>query len=1510
MSYDKRLDTSDEESGSYHGFDEGIRNEVQDLARQWTNLSLGGESNKVDVAEEPDGLSRVSTIAPGVNPMVDVELLDPRLDPNSEEFSSPYWIKNFKALMDKDPEHYNNYSLGITFKNLRASGEATDADYQNNVINSPLKMVTGFYKRFLRTGAAKDRAQFDILKSMDGIIKPGEVVVVLGRPGSGCTTLLKTIASNTHGFDIAPESQISYDGLTPKEVQNNFRGEIVYNAEADIHFPHLTVWQTLYTVAKFRTPQNRIPGVSREDYSAALTKVYMSTYGLSHTKNTKVGSALVRGVSGGERKRVSIAEVSLAGAKLQCWDNATRGLDAATALEFIRALRTSADVLDTTALIAIYQCSQDAYDLFDKVSVLYDGHQIYFGRADEARRYFINMGWDCPQRQTTADFLTSVTSPRERVARKGYEDEVPKTAKDFEKYWKASPEYATLMREVDQSLEQAHSLATKDAILSAKHSRQSKHMRKSSSYTVSFPMQVRYLLTREFQRIRNDIFFHAFSVLSNSLMALVLCSIFYNLQNDTASFYYRGAAMFMAVLFNSFASFLEIMSLFEARPIIEKHKQFALYHPSADALASVISQTPFKLLTALCFNLIFYFMVNFRRNPGRFSSFTCLFNILSTFTMSHAFRLIGSMSSTLAQALVPAHIILLALVMFLGFTIPTTYMLGWCRWINYLNPLAYSFESLMANEFSNREFQCSSYIPGSPEEFPNLPPESWICNAVGATSGQTTVSGSVYIQLAYDYSNSHKWRNVGILIAFLVVFLVVYMVFSEYNESAKQKGEVLLFQWSTLRRIKKDKALNDLESGKERDITQQPEEEEVKVDALESGKDIFHWRDVHYTIKIKSEEREILSGVDGWVKPGTLTALMGASGAGKTTLLDVLANRVTMGVVTGSMFVNGKLRDSSFQRSTGYVQQQDLHLSTATVREALRFSAYLRQPSSVSKKEKDDYVEEVIKILDMQKYADAVVGVAGEGLNVEQRKRLTIGVELAAKPKLLLFLDEPTSGLDSQTAWSICQLMRKLANHGQAILCTIHQPSAILMHEFDRLLFLAKGGRTVYFGDLGKNCQTLIDYFESHGSPKCPPEANPAEWMLHVIGAAPGSHANQDYHQVWLESDERQNVLRELDSMEKELAKLPVDETIDHREFAAPFYRQFLLVTQRVFQQTWRTPTYIWSKLFLSITPSIFIGFVFFNANNTIQGLQNQMFSIFMFITIFNPLLQQMLPTYVDSRDLYEMRERPSKTFTWKAFVLSQIVSEVPWNALIGTLAFLCWYYPAGFYHNAQGGGSQEVHERGAYAWLFCVIFFVYIGTMAHMVIAPIELADMAGTLAYLFFTLCLTFCGVLVTPSALPGFWIFMYRVSPMTYFVSGYLSNAISNANVTCSADEYRVVTPPNNTTCEAYFADYIAAAGSGYLRDPDSRSECEFCPLSSTNDWLSLNEVNYNQKWRNLGIFCAYLGFNVAASIVLYWWARVPKKSSRVKEEAPKQTLSDRPKAGEEYALKGESSTSVSV
>lgn len=168
--------------------------------------------------------------------------------------------------------------------------------------------------------------------------------------------------------------------------------------------------------------------------------------------------------------------------------------------------------------------------------------------------------------------------------------------------------------------------------------------------------------------------------------------------------------------------------------------------------------------------------------------------------------------------------------------------------------------------------------------------------------------------------------------------------------------------------------------------------------------------------------------------------------------------------MSGDVLVNGEPTDDTFQHQVGYVQQQDLHMATMSVREALAFSAVLRQPAEVPRSDKLQYVDHVIEVLEMQDFAEAIIGIPGQGLNIEQRKRLTIGVELAARPQLLVFFDEPTSGLDAQTSWAISVLIRKLANSGQAVLCTVHQPSAMLFNQFDRLLLIAPGGKTVYFG--------------------------------------------------------------------------------------------------------------------------------------------------------------------------------------------------------------------------------------------------------------------------------------------------------------------------------------------------------------------------------------------------------------------------------------------------------------
>jgi ATP-binding cassette subfamily G (WHITE) protein 2 (PDR) len=1282
-------------------------------------------------------------------------------------------------------------------------------------------------------------------------------------------------------------------------MQKNYRGEAIYTAEVDVHFPAMTVGETLYFAALARRPRNIPGGVSKEEYARHQRDVIMAMYGISHTINTRVGNDFIRGVSGGERKRVTIAEASLSRAPLQAWDNSTRGLDSANAIEFCKTLRMETSVLGTTACVAIYQAPQAAYDLFDKVLVLYEGRQIFFGRSTEAKQYFVNMGFDCPDRQTDADFLTSMTSPLERVVRSGFENRVPRTPDEFAKLWQESQERAELLRQIE-AYEQNYPIGGEHAqkFAESRKAQAAKGQRAKSPYTLSYTQQVKLCLWRGFVRLKADPSITLTQLIANSIMALIISSVFFNLQPTTGSFYTRSALLFFAILMNAFGSALEILTLYAQRPIVEKHSRYALYHPSAEAFASMLTDMPYKIANAITFNLVLYFMTNLRREPGAFFFFV-LISFTLTLVMSMFFRSIASLSKSLVQALAPAAILILGLVMYTGFAIPPNYMLGWSKWIRYLNPVSYGFESLMINEFNGRQFECNQFIPQG-GAYDSVTGAQHACSAVGSVPGQPYVDGGIYIDSAYEYKASHKWRNFGIMWVFMFGLMMVYLVATEFISSAKSKGEVLVFRRGHT--IPKSASTDDLENAPTgRNATVQNDSDEIAI--IERQTAIFQWKDVCYDIKIKGEPRRILDHVDGWVKPGTLTALMGVSGAGKTTLLDVLATRTTMGVISGEMLVDGNPRDDSFQRKTGYAQQQDLHLATSTVREALTFSALLRQPAHVSRQEKIDYVSEVIKLLDMTEYADAVVGVPGEGLNVEQRKRLTIGVELAAKPALLLFLDEPTSGLDSQTSWAILDLLDKLKKNGQAILCTIHQPSAMLFQRFDRLLFLARGGRTVYYGDVGHNSKVLVDYFVRNGGAPCPPAANPAEWMLEVIGAAPGSHTEIDWHQTWRDSPEYaevQNHLEELkiersqqDRLQRTISAQKREDKAAYREFAAPFGAQFRETTLRVFQQYWRSPAYIYSKTLLCVSSALFIGFSLFKMPNTQQGMQNQMFAIFMLLTIFGQLVQQIMPHFVTQRSLYEVRERPSKTYSWKAFMLSNILVELPWNSLMAVLIYFCWAYPIGLYRNAEA--TDAVHLRGFQLFLFVWMFLLFTSTFTHMVIAGIDSAETGGNIANLMFSLCLIFCGVLASPSQFPRFWIFMYRLSPFTYMVSGMLSVGLANSKVHCAPNEFVHFDPPQGSTCGEYIADYKMAAG-GYMQNDTATTDCSFCSIEDTNTFLKLLSSDYSQAWRNFGILWAYCIFNVIMALVLYWLVRMPKKTKKEKDDkTPAPAAVDAPRQG---------------
>ncbi|KIW81857.1 hypothetical protein Z517_04883 [Fonsecaea pedrosoi CBS 271.37] len=1394
-----------------------------------------------------DGLQRQDTVA-------GMGIESPEFDPNNPAFNFYLWIRKFLQLLEQ--QNIKLRRSGFTFKNLSVFGKGSALVLQQTVgsiFMQPIRIRELF----------QHPAEKQILRNFNGNVNSGELLIVLGRPGSGCSTFLKTICGELQGLQLSDDSKITYSGISRELFIKEFKGEAIYNQENEKHFPHLTVGETLNFAAACRTPSNRVLDFPRAEWANYMASVMMNIFGLSHTRNTKVGDDFVRGVSGGERKRVSIAEMALAGSPIAAWDNSTRGLDSQTALEFVRSLRIAADYVGLTSLIAIYQASQAIYDLCDKAIVLYEGRQIYFGPCDEARAYFEEMGWHCPPRQTTGDFLTSVTNPNERRPREGFENKVPRTATEFEKYWLESAQYKASQEEAEHAEVEANGEEALQTFRESHQQMQSDHVRPKSPYVISIPMQVRLCVTRAYQRLWNDKASTIAVIFSQIAQALIIGSIFFGTPLSTGSFFAKGSVLFFAVLLSALQSIVEINTLYSQRPIVAKHKSYAFYHPFTEAVAGIVADLPIKFCTTTVFNIILYFLAGLRYEASNFFIFF-LFNFMAMLTMSAIFRTTAAVTKTISAALAIAGVMVLWIVIYTGFTMQRSFMHPWFKWSSWINPIAYAFEALLVNEVHGRRFPCAptSLVPpyGTDDHFQ--------CAVAGAVAGQTTVSGDAWVKSSYGYSYSHIWRNLGFLFAFMIFFFAIYFIATEINSDTTSTAEFLVFRRghvpSYLLGGKHDEERIQADEKGVGSVNPVHEQQADEVKALPAQKDIFTWRNVTLDIKIKGEPRRLLDGVSGWVKPGTLTALMGTSGAGKTTLLDALAQRIKIGVLTGDMLVNGKPLDLSFQRKTGYVQQQDLHLETTTVREALRFSAYLRQPKSVTKKEKDDFVEEVIKMLNMQDFAEAIVGNPGEGLNVEQRKLLTIGVELAAKPALLIFLDEPTSGLDSQSSWSIVAFLRKLADSGQAILCTIHQPSAILFQEFDRLLFLMKGGKTIYFGDIGHNSTTLLDYFERNGAPRCDDDANPAEYMLDICG----KKSDRDWSEVWKTTPEAQEVQAELDRIQQAQHPAPTGDASSTSEFAMPLTAQIYHVTHRVFQQYWRTPSYISGKFLLGIMSALFIGFSFYKQNTTSTGLQNTIFAIFMLVTIFSSLVQQIMPRFVIQRSLYEVRERPSKAYSWIAFMVANIVVEIPYQIVLAIVMWVSWYF-------AVFGKNQDNETRGLML-LFVIQFMVFTSTFAHMIIAAMPDAETAGNIATLLFSMMLTFNGVLQSPTALPGFWIFMYRVSPMTYLISGWAGTGLRGRLVHCAQNELAKFDPPSGQTCAQYLAAYLDRGAPGQLYNPDATSQCQYCPLTSADQFLAASKIYPSDRWRNFGIGFSYIVFNIFACICLYYLFRVRRFS----------------------------------
>lgn len=820
--------------------------------------------------------------------------LGPEADEEEHQEIERLMSRIFGQKRQQHSEEEKTRHSGVIFRNLTVRGVGLGASLQPTVGDIFLglpRMLSKLFTKGPKAALAKPPVR-ELISNIDGCVRPGELLLVLGRPGAGCSTFLKAFCNQRAGFE-AVDGDVTYGGTDAGTMAKDFRGEIIYNPEDDLHYATLSVKRTLTFALQTRTPgkESRLEGETRGDYIKEFLRVVTKLFWIEHTLGTKVGNEFIRGVSGGERKRVSIAEAMITRASVQGWDNSSKGLDASTAVEYVKSIRAMTNMAETSTAVSLYQAGETLYDLVDKVLLIDHGRCLYFGRAEDAKQYFLDLGFDCPERWTTADFLTSVTDEHERSVRKGWEDRIPRSPEDFDQAYRRSDAYKKNLQDMDEFEAQLGEQAAE------RERHQSKKTQKKN-YEVGFHKQVMACTKRQFYVMIGDkaSLFGKWGGLV--FQGLIVGSLFFNLPQTAAGAFPRGGTLFFLLLFNALLALAEQTAAFESKPILLKHKSFSFYRPAAYAIAQTVVDVPMVFIQVFLFNVIIYFMSNLARTASQFF-IANLILWLATMVTYAFFRAISAWCKTLDTATRFTGMAIQIIVVYTGYLIPPDSMPPWFGWLRWINWIQYGFECLMANEFYDMTLQCVP--PYLVPQGPNATPEFQGCTLAGASLGESSVPGAAYIQQSFTYTRAHLWRNFGFLWAFFIAFVFLTALGMELMKPNTGGGAITVFKRgqvpkaveesiSTGGRTKDTKS--DEESGRvDLPVTDsQEKEKESKGVSQQVAKNetVFTFQNVNYTIPYENGQRKLLQNVQGYVRPGKLTALMGASGECRLLTFDCL----------------------------------------------------------------------------------------------------------------------------------------------------------------------------------------------------------------------------------------------------------------------------------------------------------------------------------------------------------------------------------------------------------------------------------------------------------------------------------------------------------------------------------------------------------------------------------------------------------------------------------------------
>nr|POF16093.1 pleiotropic drug resistance protein 1 [Quercus suber] len=1290
-------------------------------------------------------------------------------------------------------------TIEVRFEHLNVEAEAyVGGRALPTFFNFSVNIVEGFLNSLNILPSKKKH--LSILKNVSGIIKPRRMTLLLGPPSSGKTTLLLALAGKLDP-DLKLSGRVTYNGHGMNEFVP--QRTAAYISQYDLHIGEMTVRETLCFSARCQGVGSRydmLAELSRREKEAnikpdpdidiymkaattegqeatVVTDYTLKVLGLDVCADTMVGDEMIRGISGGQRKRVTTGEMLVGPAKAMFMDEISTGLDSSTTFQIVNSLKQYVHILDGTAVISLLQPAPETYNLFDDIILLSDGYIVYQGPRELVLDFFESMGFKCPDRKGVADFLQEVTS-----------------RKDQEQYWarKDEPYSFVTVQEFAEAFQSFHVGRSIGDELSVPYDKSKSHPAAltTNKYGVNKKELLKANFSREYLLMKRNSFVYIFKLTQLFMMALIAMTLFLRTkmprESVTDGSIYTGA-LFFTVIMIMFNGMAELSMTIVKLPVFYKQRDLLFYPSWVYALPTWILKIPVTFLEVGVWVFMTYYVIGFDPSPGRlFKQYLLL--LLVNQMASALFRSIGAMGRNMIIANTFGSFALLLLFALGGFILSKDDIKKWWIWGYWISPLMYG----------------QNAIVGSTTE----------------ALGISVLKSRGFFTQAYWY-----WIGVGALVGFLLVFNIIFTLALTYlnpfgkaqsvksdepesNEQGQRTGEGIQ---STLRGNSSSHHSN---IGSRRRSSSSARSG-AEIEASRNGKrgmvlpfdqHSITFDDIIYSVDMPQEMKSqgviedklvLLKGVSGAFRPGVLTALMGVSGAGKTTLMDVLAGRKTGGYIEGNITISGFPKNQeTFARISGYCEQNDIHSPHVTVYESLLYSAWLRLSSEVDSETRKMFIEEVMELVELNPLRNALVGLPGvNGLSTEQRKRLTIAVELVANPSII-FMDEPTSGLDARAAAIVMRTVRNTVDTGRTVVCTIHQPSIDIFEAFDELFLMKRGGQEIYVGPLGHHSSHLIKYFESiEGIRKIKDGYNPATWMLEVTSSAEEITLGVDFTNVYRNSD----LYRRNKALIQELSKPAPNkkELYFPTQYAQSFFTQCMACLWKQHWSYWRNPPYTAVRFLFTVFIALIFGTMFWDLGSKTKRQQDlfnamgSMYAAVLFLGVQNASSVQ--PVVAVERTVF-YRERAAGMYSALPYAFAQVTIELPYVFAQAVFYGIIVYAMIGF--------EWTVAKFFWYLFFmyFTLLYFTFYGMMTVAVTPNHHIASIISSAFYAIWNL---FSGFIIPRTRIPVWWRWYYWACPVAWTLYGLV--------VSQFGDIEELMNDGNNESVKEFVKSYF-----GYKHD----------------------------------------------------------------------------------------------